>query len=123
MNSERKSTDLKERILHFVLTIIELVRKLPNNRINGIIISQIVRSSSSIGSNYEEGDGSPSSKDFLYKMSIVKKEAKETKYWLKLIQLTNEQKFHDEIDVISQENEELIRIFASIIIKSNSRNL
>jgi len=116
-----KSYNLKERILKFVLRIIELIKKLPDNRINRIFIDQIVRSASSIGSNYEEADGTPSKKDFIYKMGVVKKEAKETKYWLKLIRLTTDKKFHDEIDSLGIENEELIKIFASIIIKSNSK--
>lgn len=51
-------------------------------------------------------------------MGIVKKEAKETKYWLKLIRLTNDKKFWKDIDEVGIENEELIKIFAKIIINS-----
>lgn len=116
-----KSVDLKQRILKFVLRIIELTKKLPENRINRIFIEQIIRSASSIGSNYEEADGTISKKDFVYKMSLVKKESKETKYWLKLIRLTNESKFTNEIDEAGIENEELIKIFATIIIKTQSK--
>lgn len=77
-------------------------------------------SASSIGSNYEEADGTPTKKDFVYKMGLVKKEAKETKYWLKLIRLTNDEKLWQEIDKNGEENEELIKIFAKIIINSSS---
>ncbi|MBI4064852.1 four helix bundle protein [Candidatus Gottesmanbacteria bacterium] len=114
------SQELKQRILRFVLRVINIVKKLPDNRINKIFSDQIIRSASGIGSNYEEADGTPTKKDFIYKMSLVKKESKETKYWLKLIRLTNDDKFYLEIDEIGTENEELIKIFAKIIINANS---
>lgn len=113
-----KRYDLKSRIFSFVLGIINLIKKLPDNRINRIFIDQLVRSSSSIGSNYEEADGTPTKKDFIYKMGLVKKEAKETKYWLVLIKEVNNTSFFEIIDRLVLENEELIRIFSSIIIKS-----
>lgn len=118
MTNNKHSVDLKHRILRFVLQVLNLIKKLPDNRVNRIFIDQIVRSSSSIGSNYEEADGTPTKKDFIYKMGVVKKEAKETKYWLKLIRLTNGQNFWKEIDEIGQENEELIKIFAKIVINA-----
>ena len=118
MTNKTRSIDLKQRILRFVLRVIELAKKLPDNRINRIFIDQIIRSASGVGSNYEEADGTPTKKDFIYKMGIVKKEAKETKYWLKLIRLTNDKKFWAEIDEIGIENEELIKIFAKIIINA-----
>ncbi|KKP59336.1 MAG: hypothetical protein UR52_C0008G0046 [Candidatus Gottesmanbacteria bacterium GW2011_GWA1_34_13] len=116
-----KSFDLKRRILLFVLKVINLIKILPENKVNRIFIDQIVRSSSSIGSNYEEADGTPTKKDFIYKMGVVKKEAKETKYWLKIIRLTNEKKFYTMIDELGFENEELIKIFAKIIINSQNK--
>jgi len=119
MSNEHKY-DLKKRNLKFVLELVKLARDLPDNRINRIFVDQIIRSASGIGSNYEEADGTPTKKDFIYKMGITKKEAKETKYWLILIQATNESKFKNRIDILLQENEELIRIFSSIIIKSKS---
>jgi four helix bundle protein len=81
---------------------------------------QLMRSATSIGSNYEEADGTPSKRDFIYKMGLVKKEAMETKYWLTLIRATNTSKYYNMIDLLLQENEELIRIFAQIIINTKS---
>lgn len=120
MTKSNNSSDLKSRILRFVLNVIELIKKIPENRINRIFIDQIVRSASGIGSNFEEADGTPTKRDFIYKMGIVKKEAKETKYWLKLIRLTNDKKYWEEIDKLGCENEELIKIFSKIIINSSS---
>ncbi|MBI3577216.1 four helix bundle protein [Candidatus Gottesmanbacteria bacterium] len=119
MSNENKY-NLKERIIRFVLEVIALARDLPDNRINRIFIDQVIRSVSGIGSNYEEADGTPTKRDFIYKMGVVKKEAKETKYWITLIKLTNDEKLHGRIERLLQENEELIRIFASIIIKSKT---
>jgi len=112
--------NLKDRILTFVLNVVECIKILPDNRVNRIFFNQVIRSASSIGSNYEEADGTPTKKDFIYKMGLVKKEAKETKYWLTLIRSTNHIKDYPSIDPLLLESEELIRIFASIIIKSKS---
>jgi four helix bundle protein len=111
--------NLRERIFAFVQNIFQLVKVLPTNRINDILIHQMVRSATSIGANYEEADGTPTKKDFSYKMSLVKKEAKETKYWLKLIQMNNHKTLQTKVEELMKENEELVRIFATIIIKSS----
>jgi len=109
---------LKERILRFVLAIIRLVRKLPKDSVNSVFINQIIRSATSVGANYEEADGSRSKKEFISIMGIMKKEAKETKYWLRLIRLSNSEVFYKEVDEMGIESEELIKIFAKIIINS-----
>lgn len=112
--------DLRKRIFDFVLEVISLIKDLPDSRINRIFIDQIVRSASSIGANYEEADGSPTKKEFAYKMGIVKKEAKETKYWLQLIRVSNEKKYSENVNILEAANEELIRIISKIIINSSS---
>lgn len=112
--------DLRERIFDFIQKLFELIKVLPDNRINRILVSQIVRSGTSIGANYEEADGTPTKKDFAYKMSLVKKEAKETKYWLKLIRMNNDRRFYQKINDLEDGNEILIKIFAKIIINSST---
>jgi len=62
---------------------------LEKNIINNPLISQIVRSATSIGANYHEANGASSGKDFKNKIYICKKEAKETKYWLQIIAEAN----------------------------------
>ena len=114
-----KIYNLRERIFAFVLKVISLARKLPTDAVNKILVGQIIRSATAIGAIYEEADGTPTRKDFIYKMGLIKKEAKETKYWLRLTRATYESKLFEEIDLLLQEDEELIRIFSSIIIKSN----
>lgn len=80
------------------------------------IISQLVRAGTSIGANYCEADGAESRKDFKHKIGICKKEAKETKYWLRMIgkaapDLLNEARSY------WREAQELTLIFSSIILK------
>lgn len=111
--------DLKDRLLHFATQIIVLTRKLPQDQVNKVLMHQIIRSSCSIGANYEEADGARSKKEFIAIIGIVKKEAKETKYWLKIIRLSNDKKFYQDIDTLGKENEELIKIFAKILINSS----
>ncbi|MBP9746832.1 MAG: four helix bundle protein [Saprospiraceae bacterium] len=118
ITNSKPQYDLKKRILTFVLAIIQLVRKLPRDSVNIVFINQIIRSATSIGANYEEADGSRSKKEFISIMGIIRKEAKETKYWLRLIRLSNKKEFYNEVDRLGIENEELIKIFAKIIINS-----
>lgn len=119
-NSSNRQFDLKDRILRFIMSVINLTRKLFRDPVNAVLVGQIIRSATSIGANFEEADGSRSKKEFISTMGIVKKEAKETKYWLKIIRLSNDSRFYGAIDDIGGENEELIKIFAKIIINAQS---
>ncbi len=77
--------DLIERTAGFGEAVIGFVKILPRNSINNPLISQIVRSGTSIGANYMEADGAESKKDFRHKIAICKKEAKETMHWFRMI--------------------------------------
>ena len=74
-----------ERTLNFSENLILLVNELPKTSANLKIFHQIIRSGTSIGENYREACEAESAKDFVHKMSISKKEAKETLYWLELL--------------------------------------
>lgn len=79
-----KNNPIKERSFKFALSIIKLYKKLQGQ--NEFIISkQLLRSGTSIGANIEEVTAAQSKKDFLHKMSIASKEARETSYWLRLL--------------------------------------
>ena len=108
--------DLEERTAKFGESIIYFVKKLPNNHINKPLISQLIRSATSIGANYVEADGAESKKDFKHKIAICKKESKETKHWLRMIVMANpEQK--EMCRKLWQEVQELTLIFSSIFKK------
>ena len=81
----KKTYDLEERTAKFGEDIIAFVNTLPKTVITNQIISQLVRSGTSIGANYCEADCAESKKDFEHKMGIANKEAKETKHWLRIM--------------------------------------
>ncbi len=95
-------------------TIIDLVKSLQINSYNKRIIEQVIASAGSIGANYCEATEAESRKDFIHKISITKKEAKETKHWLRLLAKTNPE-IKDTLRVIYQETHELILIFSKTL--------
>jgi four helix bundle protein len=78
--NDRKKYDLEERTAQFGEAIIELAKMVPKDPINSPLISQIIRAATSIGANYMEADGAESKRDFQHKISICKKESKETRH-------------------------------------------
>ena len=88
-----------------------------------LVARQLLKSGTSIGANVEEAIGAQSSKDFLAKISIAYKEARETKYWLRLIQAA-EQADESQIEMLLEECEQLLRILGSIqlTMKQKIRN-
>lgn len=110
--------DLKDRTLKFSQSLISFCSRIPKSQINNPIISQVVRSGTSIGANYAEADNAPTKKDFLNKLSIVLKEINETKYWLELIKNNLEKDKQELADKLYREVWELNLIFAAIIKKT-----
>jgi four helix bundle protein len=110
--------NLEERTLEFAKEVIRLCKRLPQNTINRELISQLIRASGSIGANYREGNDALSKKDFVYRIRIVRKEAKESHYWLQLMKEANND-FVEEIEKLITESFELKKIFSSIAEKSS----
>jgi len=109
--------DLEDRTAKFGEQIIVFARKLPKDVITTPIISQLIRSATSVGANYAEADDAQSKNDFRHKVAIVKKEARETKHWLRM--LTTALPEHKvEINNLWREANELHLIFAAIIRSS-----
>jgi|SRR3989344_8954086 len=84
-SNNNKEYDLEERTAKFSENIIDFVKTIKRDDINRNIITQLVRAVTSIGANYYEANASSSKKDFRNKIYIAKKEANETKYWLRLL--------------------------------------
>src|SRR3989338_9684982 len=84
-NPNSKIYDLEERTAKFGESIIEFIKTLKRDEINHSLVSQLIRSGTSIGANYMEADGAESKRDFLHKIALCKKEAKETRHWLRMI--------------------------------------
>jgi four helix bundle protein len=109
-------SNLLERARHFAVKIILISSQLPKDPAGFTIADQLVRAATSIGANIIEAQEAVSAKDFLYKMSISSKEAKETLYWLQLVKQS--QLLQDsEVAPLLQESEELVRILISIVKK------
>ena len=111
----KKKYDLEERTARFGEAIIQFVRTLPQSPVNNPLISQLVRAGTSVGANYMEADGAESKKDFGHKISICKKESKETMHWLRMIATANPGR-RDECQTLSKEARELTLIFSSILL-------
>jgi four helix bundle protein len=83
-SKDDKQYDLEERTYIFAMKVIKRVRRLPKGMIYSEIGKQLLRSAGSVGANYIEANESLSKKDFIMRVKISKKEAKESKYWLRL---------------------------------------
>lgn len=97
------------------------VRKLPRTISNIEDGKQLIRSSGSIGANYIEANESLSKKDKCFRMKISRKEAKESKYWLSLVNINNNQLLEQERLGLVQEAQELQNILSTILINLEAR--
>ena len=112
--------DIHTRIHKFVVScFVNVVRNIPKNHENIPIIRQISSSLTSMGANDQEADAAESNRDFIAKYTIVKKETKETKYWLTFIRDT-EMLSVVIIDPYIKESQEILLIVSKII--QNSKN-
>lgn len=109
--------DIHERIFSFIVEVINLLNKLPKTTTNLIFINQVTRSVTSMGANDQEADGALTKKDFIHKFTLVRKESKETVFWIRIIGKTNS-KFNDEIETLVKEGNEIIAIVSTIIKNS-----
>ncbi len=113
--------DIYERIFNFVLNVLKLINKIPRTYANQVIINQITRSATSMGANSQEADGVNSRKDFIHCFTIVRKENKETIYWLRLITALNP-RIHEEAELLINEGSEILAIISTIIKKTTYNN-
>ena len=109
-----KTEQFNKRLIDFVVAIINIFKKLPRNIENIVFFKQIVRSSSSIGANYQEAQSSITKKEFIQKLSISLKESYETCYWLELTSTVNK----IDLKQIINEATEIKKIISSIILTS-----
>jgi len=108
---------LEKRTEQFAIMIIKFVKSLRLTFYNKNILSQLLKSGTSIGANYREANGAESPKDFTHKIAICKKEAKESEYWLKLLFEASPESSDAGVKILCETNE-LIKIFAKIYTSS-----
>lgn len=112
--------DLRKRSYIFSVRLVKLLSRTASSAVSSSLVKQLVRSGTSIGANIEEGDSSPSRKDFRNKMFIAKKEAAETLYWIKMLldaEIINNQNNINEAKELLNEAEQLLRIIGSMTRK------
>ncbi len=118
MSEKRSTNELEERTYVFARDVRRLVQKLPRTDANQEDIPQLVRASGSVAANYLEANDSLGKKDFLMRMRITRKESKESRLFLRLVDCGDDSELTAERGQLAQEALELKLIFSSIIIKS-----
>mgnify|MGYP000722281059 CR=1 FL=1 len=109
-----KNFDLEERTARFGENVIQFCKQIRKDEVMRPLISQIVRSSTSIGANYMEANAASSRKDFKNKIHICKKEAEETKHWLRMVVAADTNQ-SEKARLLWQEAQELTLIFGKIL--------
>ena len=122
---EKDKKDIVKRTYKYALRIVQTAYKLPNSYGTYPIRDQLIRSGTSVGANAEEASAGFSRNDFIYKMAVASKEARESNYWLRLIRdsgIAKTKELEQEINEAIAESSELKKILTSIVKTSKERN-
>ena len=111
---ERRTAVLGELVIKFCIAVTK-------DTINASLVDQVVRSATSVGANYMEADGAGTKKEFQHRMSLCKREAKETMHWIRMLAVSNSQSA-PALRPLWKEAHELVLIFSSIVNKSKHKN-
>ena len=120
-NSKQKRYDLEDRTFAFAKNVRDFVKGLPQNLSNREDAKQIIRSSGSVGANYIEANESLSKKDFVMRIKISRKEAKESRYWLRLLDVGEAEDLRSQSIQLAQEAQELTNILGAILKKCEKK--
>ncbi len=118
--NSKRIYDLEERTFEFAKSVRLFVKTLPKSIGNIEDCKQLIKSSGSVGANYREANEALSKKDFVFRIKISRKEAKESIYWLRLIHESNRLPNSEDAEGLIQEANELKKILSSIVQKSKS---
>ena len=117
---EAQPEDIRARTFRFALQIIALVEKLPNTISATTIGKQLIRSGTSIGANVEEATAAHSKSDFVYRMNISLREARETLFWLRLLEASNILPSAQLAGTL-KESDEITRILGAIVSSARGK--
>ncbi len=112
---------IQQKSFAFAVRVVNLYKYLTVEKKEFVLSKQLLRSGTSIGANVEESIGGQSDRDFLSKLSIAYKEARESMYWLKLLQATN-YLTNEEANSLLNDVEEICKILGKIQIIIKKRN-
>ena len=119
MDDSRPGYDLEERTFQFALAVRSCIANSKWTRVQWSEVDQLLRSSGSVAANYIEANNSVSKPDFLFRIRIAKKEASESKLWLRLLGATSEnEQTKASLRAKFKESDELTRILATILRNS-----
>ena len=121
MNNTQKSKhyDLEPRTFEFAKNVRTFVCRLNKSVANLEDGKQLIRSSGSIGANYIEANEALGKKDFIMKIKICRKEAKESRYWLRLLDTQQDSELQKKQTKLEREADELLKIFSAILQKTH----
>lgn len=118
--ADGKPHDIRERTLKFAVDTIQFVRTMPRT-LDGVEVGrQLIRAGTSVGANMEEADAAESRRDFIHKVSISRKEAREARYWYRVC-IAADIGAHEQARALLQESDELVRILSRIIRNTEAR--
>ena len=114
-----KDNPVKDKSYIFALLIIRLAKTIQNDAKEYVLSKQLLRAGTSIGANVEEANAAQTKKDFIAKMSIASKEARESSYWIRLLRDSNYVEENDASRLL-KDCEELIRLLTAIVKTSQT---
>lgn len=112
--------DIRTRTFRFALQIVSIAEKLPSTAAAGIIGKQLIRSGTSVGANVEEASAAYSKTDFIYRMNVALREARETLYWLRLLEASRILETSTTVAAI-READEICRILGAIVSSARGK--
>lgn len=115
---KNKTYDLEERTFLFAQSVRKFIKQVPKSISNMEDCKQLARASASVGANYIEANESLGIKDFRMHIKISRKESKESRFFLRLVDTDDKQNLEKERNILTQESTELMLIFGSILRKS-----
>jgi four helix bundle protein len=119
---KQKTEEILERTFRFGVNTLRFLLTVKTNRIINVIIYQLSRASTSIGANYEEAQAAESKDDFIHKIGIVSKEARECVYWFRMLnELIEDKKQRSDLTKLLEETKELSKNFTSIKLTAQQR--
>ncbi len=117
--NEVKNKDIHERIYQFILSVLRYIKTLPKNFENQTLIAQLIRSVTSIGANDQEAAGTFTRADFAHCYTVVRKEAKESLFWLRLLGDCNNSS--QKVKSLLIEGDEIVRVVTAIIFNTKRK--
>ena len=117
-NKTQKPYDLEDRTLEYAKSVRAFIKSIPKTLSNIEDGKQLIRSSGSVGANYIEANEALSKKDFLYRIKLCRKEAKESRFWIELMDTEHDDTLNKLKNSLANETTELMKIFGSIVTKS-----